>query len=181
MSRVGKTPIEIPDGVNVELSGQTVVVSGPKGTLEREIRAEIRVEVTDGTIALHRSSDAPFHRALHGLSRTLIANMVEGVTKGFRKVLEVRGIGYRAAMQGESLNLQLGYSHPILFEPPSNITIATERIGNMNVVTVEGIDKELVGQTAAVIRGFKPPEPYKGKGIRYRGEYVRKKAGKTTA
>jgi large subunit ribosomal protein L6 len=175
MSRIGRLPIAIPSQVKVELSGTQVTVRGPQGELSRSIRPEISVEVEDGTVAVTRPSDSPVHRSLHGLTRTLLFNMVTGVSQGYTKTLELQGVGYRAAKQGESLQLALGFSHPVIVEPPSGITFEVE---GTNRVHIKGIDKEQVGQVAANIRKIRPPEPYKGKGIRYAGEVVRRKAGK---
>lgn len=176
MSRIGKQPITIPAGVEVKQQNGTMVVKGPKGELSITINPTIQIEIADSQIKLSRPSDIKQHRAIHGLYRSLIANMVEGVTQGYEKKLEIRGVGYRAEMKGKSLHLQVGYSHPIVFKPPSSITITCE---SPTAITVSGIDKELVGKVAAKIRSFRKPEPYKGKGIRYLGEYVREKAGKT--
>ena len=176
MSRIGKLPITLPDGVGLNKDGSNIQVKGPKGELTTYIDPSIDVELKDGTVSVTRPSDNKTHRSLHGLSRTLIANMVEGVTKGFEKKLEIRGVGYRAEMRGKNLMLYLGYSHPIFFIPPEVVEVKVE--GNTNL-TVSGIDKALVGQVAAKIRSFRKPEPYKGKGIRYVGEYVVQKAGKT--
>ncbi len=181
MSRVGKVPIAIPQGVTVAAVDNKVTVSGPKGKLERELHEAIQVEVVDDQIVVRRSSDERLHRALHGLFRTLIANMVHGVTQGYEKTLEIRGVGYRAAVQGKKLTLQLGFSHPAEFELREGIEVTAERKGQVSFVKVSGIDKELVGQTAAEIRALKKPEPYKGTGIRYQDEQVRRKAGKTAA
>lgn len=178
MSRIGKTPIPIPAGVTAKIEGQTVVAKGPKGELSVSIHPEMKLKLEDGTISVERPSNAKMHRSLHGLSRTLVANVIDGVTKGFEKKLEIIGVGYRAELKGKNLMLTIGFSHPILFAPPEEIKITTE--GN-NIVVVQGIHKELVGQVAAKLRSLKPPEPYKGKGIRYLGEFVRKKAGKTAA
>ncbi|MDQ7041267.1 MAG: 50S ribosomal protein L6 [Rhodothermus sp.] len=181
MSRIGKLPIHLPDGVRVEVAPNNVVtVTGPKGTLTLQVDPDITVEVQDKTVRVLRPTDQKRHRALHGLYRALIQNMVTGVTQGYRKELEIIGIGFRAAMSGNLLELTLGYSHPIYFVPPEGIKISvrSER-GSNPIVVVEGIDKQLVGQVAAKIRSLRPPEPYKGKGIRYVGEYVRRKAGKT--
>ncbi len=181
MSRIGKLPIHLPDGVRVEVAPNNVVtVSGPKGTLTLQVDPDITVEVQDKTVRVLRPTDQKRHRALHGLYRALIQNMVTGVTQGYRKELEIIGIGFRATMSGNLLELALGYSHPIYFVPPEGIKISvrSER-GSNPIVVVEGIDKQLVGQVAAKIRSLRPPEPYKGKGIRYVGEYVRRKAGKT--
>ncbi|HWO93900.1 MAG: 50S ribosomal protein L6 [Armatimonadota bacterium] len=175
MSRIGKLPITVPSGVDVELGdGSHVRVRGPKGTLERDLPRDMTLTIDDGTVSVARPSDAPQHRALHGLTRTLVYNMVAGVSEGFTKTLEVQGVGYRAQMQGKVLALQLGYSHPITVEPPEGITLEVEG----NRVRVSGIDKELVGQVAANIRALRPPQVYTGKGVRYEGERVRRKAGK---
>ncbi len=187
MSRVGKAPIPLPQGVEVKVEGDRLRVKGPLGTLEREIHTGLRVEEREGKLFILRPSDDRFYRSLHGLTRTLVANMVEGVSKGFKKVLEIIGVGYKAELIGRKLNFQLGYCHPILFEPPEGISFEVEmmaRAGRGDVVeriTVKGIDKELVGQVAAKLRSLQPPDPYKGKGIRYHGEKVRRKAGKTAA
>jgi large subunit ribosomal protein L6 len=175
MSRIGREPIAIPDGVNVELEGSRVTVNGPGGALHQEVSPELKVTVDDGTVRVERPSDERHHKALHGLTRTLIANMVEGVTKGFEKRLEIQGVGYRAALRGSDLELQVGYSHPVEFPAPEGIAF---EVPAPNRIVVRGIDKQLVGETAARIRKVRKPEPYKGKGIRYEGEYVRKKAGK---
>jgi large subunit ribosomal protein L6 len=171
-------PIPLPAGVEARLDGDRLEVKGPKGVLEHRIPKGIQVEVADGVIRVQRESDRRPHRALHGLTRTLVANMVTGVTEGFRKQLEIVGVGYRAEVQGNVLNLTLGYSHPVRYPIPEGIGITVER----NVlITVEGIDKQKVGQVAAEIRAFRKPEPYKGKGIRYVGEHVRRKVGKGSA
>lgn len=175
MSRIGRKPITIPAGVTVTVDGNTVRVKGPKGELAQEIQPEMRVEVADGQILVHRPSDAKQHRAFHGLTRALVANMVTGVTEGFSKGLEIVGVGYRAEKKGKTLVLNVGYSHQVEYPEPEGITINTP---NPTTVIVEGIDKQKVGQVAAEIRAVRPPEPYKGKGIRYQGEYVRRKAGK---
>lgn len=178
MSRVGKAPIPVPEGVTVNIDKQLVSAKGPKGELFVKIPAEIIIEREEGSLVVKRPSDSKSHRSLHGLSRTLIANIVEGVHTGFTKRLEIIGVGYRAELKSEKLLLSLGYSHQVLFIPPEEISIVVE--GN-NVINVQGIDKQLVGQVAAKIRSFRPPEPYKGKGIRYSDEVVKKKAGKTAA
>jgi large subunit ribosomal protein L6 len=175
MSRVGKQPIEIPSGVQVDVQGSTVTVKGPKGELSREVPRDIKVIVEDGTVRVERPSDQPRQRSMHGLTRTLIANMVTGVREGFSKTLELQGVGYRAAMQGNALVLSVGYSHPVEVSPPPGIEF---EVDGTSKVIVRGINKEDVGQTAADVRKVRPPEPYKGKGIRYEGEYVRRKAGK---
>jgi large subunit ribosomal protein L6 len=165
MSRIGKQPIEVPTSVSVSLSPGRVMVNGPLGELQQDVPQRMKVEQADGTITVTRPTERGDDRALHGLTRTLIANMVEGVTKGFEKRLELQGVGYRAALQGTDLRLDVGYSHPVEVPTPTEIV-------------VKGVDKQQVGQTAAEIRKVRPPEPYKGKGIRYRGEYVRRKVGK---
>jgi large subunit ribosomal protein L6 len=175
MSRVGKQPITVPASVKVEIDGSSVSVSGPKGKLDRSIDPEIRLHLEDGRLVVTRPTDQPRHRAMHGLYRALIANMVTGVDTGFRKTLELVGVGYRAQKQGEKLVLALGFSHPVEVEPPEGISFTVEG----NRVHVDGIDKELVGQVAADIRKRRPPEPYLGKGVRYQGERVRRKAGKS--
>jgi large subunit ribosomal protein L6 len=178
MSRVGKKAIAIPSGVEVKIDQGEIYVSGPKGELKREIHPSLKVEASKDEILVVRSSNSKFHKSLHGLSRALIANMVDGVTTGYRKTLEIQGIGYKAELIGKKLNLSLGFSHPILFSPPEEIKID---LNGPNKIAVSGIDKELVGSVAAKIRSFRPPEPYKGKGVRYEGEFVRKKAGKAAA
>jgi large subunit ribosomal protein L6 len=175
MSRIGKKPIAIPKGVAVEVDGSTVRVKGPKGELTQTFRPEIRINVGETEIRVERPSDAKTHRALHGLTRALLANMVQGVTGGFRKPLEIVGVGYRAEKRGDKLVLNVGYSHPVEYPEPAGITITTP---SPTTIVVEGADKQKVGQVAAEIRSIRPPEPYKGKGIRYQGEHVRRKAGK---
>lgn len=169
MSRVGKAPVKIPSGVKVKITGQHVEVEGPKGKLSHTVHESIGISKTDEALELKRPSDEKTVRSLHGTSRALLQNMVTGVTKGFTKELEIRGVGYRGEQKGKSVNLLLGYSHPVLFEPPAGVTVKME--GNVKIV-VEGIDRQKVGQVAATLRGFKPPEPYKGKGVRYMGENV---------
>ncbi len=176
MSRIGKRPIPIPSGVTVEFEGSAVRVTGPKGVLSRSLHPEIKVALQGEEVVVTRPDDAPKHRALHGLTRTLVANMVEGVSKGFEKRLELVGVGYRAAKQGEKLVLTVGYSHPVDINPPEGITI---QVPANNAVIVQGANREQVGQVAAKIRSVRPPEPYQGKGIRYQGEVVRRKVGKT--
>jgi large subunit ribosomal protein L6 len=176
VSRIGRLPIPIPKGVQVDIKGSHVTVKGPKGELSRSFNPDMTISLQDGQIVVARPTDNQQHRALHGLTRALLANMVTGVTMGYRKDLEIRGVGYRAEMRGENLVLYVGFSHPVDIAPPSGITLGTESRGK-NIV-VEGIDKELVGEMAARVRRVRPPEPYKGKGIRYVGEYVRQKAGK---
>jgi large subunit ribosomal protein L6 len=175
MSRIGKRPIEIPEGVTVSVGEGRVTVNGPKGELRQVVSPAMRVEQSNGTVTVERPTDRGEHRALHGLTRSLIANMVEGVTNGFEKRLEIQGVGYRARLQGKALELALGYSHPVSVSPPDGIEF---EVPQQTEVVVRGIDKQLVGETAAHIRKQRPPEPYKGKGIRYSGEYVRRKVGK---
>lgn len=175
MSRIGKMPIAVPEGVDVRIDGTTVTVKGPRGELARDIRPEIKIERADGQLLVTRPTDQPRHRAMHGLTRTLVDNMVRGVTDGFAKTLEMQGVGYRAQMQGKDLQLAIGFSHPVNIPPPEGIEFEVE--GTTRIV-VKGSSKEQVGQVAANVRKIRPPEPYKGKGIRYLGEYVRRKAGK---
>lgn len=176
MSRVGKMPVPIPSGVKCELTGSHLKVTGPKGFLEREFDPDMSISVDESELVVTRPSDRADHRAKHGLTRSLINNMVVGVSQGFQKVLKIEGVGYRASLQGKALNLTLGFSHPVLVEPPEGIAIELD--GNQTI-KISGIDKQLVGQVAANVRALKKPEPYKGKGIRYDGEYVRRKVGKT--
>jgi len=177
VSRIGRMPIPLPEGVRVDIQGSQVAVTGPKGSLSREFHADMEIVLEDVQLMVHRPTDERQHKALHGLTRALLNNMVVGVTQGFRKQLEVHGVGYRVDLQGDgSLLLQLGFSHPVRIAPPEGIQFEVE--ARSKVITVNGIDKELVGQVAAEIRAWRPPEPYKGKGIRYVGEYVRRKAGK---
>jgi large subunit ribosomal protein L6 len=175
MSRIGKRPIPIPQKVTVTIAGQHVAVKGPKGELARTLPAEVEIVQEDSSILVNRRNDSRVARQRHGLSRTLVANMVEGVSAGFQKRLEIQGVGYRAQVQGRNLVLNVGYSHQVHIEPPDGIQLAVEN--NTNVI-VTGIDKEIVGNISARIRAVRPPEPYKGKGIRYAGEFVRRKAGK---
>ncbi len=176
MSRVGKKPIPIPSGVKVEIEDNLIMVTGPKGKLTQRIHPSMIVETYQDELVVKRPSDDKFHRSLHGLTRSLVANMVTGVITEYWKSLEIQGIGYKAELKGKKLNLSLGFSHPILFSPPEGIKI---ELDGPNKIKVSGVDKQLVGLVAAKIRSFRPPEPYKGKGIRYEGEMVRKKAGKT--
>lgn len=176
MSRIGKLPITVPSKVTVTIDGSHVAVKGPKGELSRILSKEVTVEQEGDTLLVKRRDESRPARQMHGLSRTLVANMVEGVSQGFQRRLEIQGVGYRAQVQGRSLTLNVGYSHPVIIEPPDGVTIAVET--NTNVI-VSGFNKEEVGNTAAKIRAVRPPEPYKGKGIRYAGEVVRRKAGKT--
>ncbi len=179
MSRIGRAPIEIPAGVTVTVGDDNLVkVKGPKGELSRQIHHDMKVTVEGAVITVARPSDDKMHRSLHGLSRTLIHNMVVGVTEGFSKNLEINGVGYRAQKQGKNLNLSLGFSHPVIVEPPAGINF---EVPSANAIVVSGIDKEVVGQVAAEIRSFREPEPYKGKGIKYAGEHIRRKEGKAGA
>ncbi len=178
MSRVGKKPILVPAGVDVKLNANSITVKGPKGTLSRDLHKEMIIEHKDGVITVNRPSDSKMHKQLHGLTRTLIANMIEGVTEGFVKELQINGVGYRAQKQGKKLILNLGYSHPIEVEEVEGITI---EVPNPNQIFVKGQDKQLVGEYAANIRKKRPPEPYKGKGIKYADEVIRKKEGKAGA
>ena len=175
MSRVGKAPIPIPDGVQVTVDGSHVTVKGPKGTLERTFHDRVTISVSEGVATVERPDDSRESKALHGLSRALLANMVTGVTEGYRKELQIIGVGYRAALKGNSLELQLGFSHPVSYTAPAGVDF---EVPEPTKVVISGIDKEKVGQVAADIRKLRPPEPYKGKGIRYVDEYVRRKAGK---
>jgi large subunit ribosomal protein L6 len=178
VSRIGKRPIEIPSGVTVEVKQNTVAVKGPKGELRRTLPREMQLTLEGSTFTVARPSEEKRHKQLHGLTRTLVANMVEGVSKGYQKTLELQGVGYKAEMKPYGVNLIVGFSHPVKYEAPKGIKITVE--GN-TVVKIEGADKEAVGQVAAELRSVRPPEPYKGKGIRYQGEQVRRKAGKTGA
>ena len=180
MSRIGKRPVPVPSSVTVTLDGSTVRVKGPKGELQHVVPDGVTVERVDGTLLVQRASDANTHRALHGLTRTLIDNMVVGVTDGFTKVLEINGVGYRAQLAGGGLTLSLGFSHPVSVQPPPGISFSVQegRASEPSRVTVIGIDKQLVGETAARIRRWREPEPYKGKGIKYANEVIRRKAGK---
>lgn len=178
MSRIGKKPLPIPSGVQVAIEGQDVRVKGPKGELHRRVHPDMQVTQEDGVVVVRRPSDSRQHRALHGLTRALLGNMVEGVTEGFSRALELHGVGYKAEPSGKGIRLVVGFSHPVEYAAPEGIKLAVE---SPTQVRVEGIDKEKVGQVAAEIRKVRPPEPYKGKGIRYVGEHVRRKAGKTGA
>jgi len=177
MSRVGKKPVQIPDGVEVKVEGRTLTVKGPRGELQRTFDSEMSLEVQEAALVVRRPTDQSRHRALHGLTRSLAANMVEGVSKGFERTLEIHGVGYKAEARGKELVFHVGYSHLVEVKPPEGIELALE---SPTLVHVRGIDKQAVGQVAAEIRAIRPPEPYKGKGIRYRDEYVRRKAGKAT-
>ena len=175
MSRIGKAPINIPDGVTVTIEPARVAVAGPLGALQMQVPTRMKIELADGIVTVTRPTERGEDRALHGLTRTIVANMVEGVTKGFEKKLEIQGVGYRAQLKGSDLELSVGYSHPVLIKPRTGITF---EVPTPTEILVKGTDKQMVGQTAAEIRKVRPPEPYKGKGIRYEGEYVRRKVGK---
>ena len=175
MSRIGKKPIEIPSGVEVKLDGQTITAKGPKGTESVTFRDEIKVSIEDNHVIVEPLNDDRKTGALHGLTRTLIANAIEGVSNGFEKKLEIQGVGYRASMEGTKLNMALGYSHPVIIEPPAGITITVEA---NTKISVKGTNKQTVGDVAAEIRSKRPPEVYRGKGVKYEGEYIRRKAGK---
>ncbi|MFV2173889.1 50S ribosomal protein L6 [Actinomadura sp. LOL_016] len=175
MSRIGRSPITVPSGVDVNIDGQTVTVKGPKGTLSQTVAEPIEVSLEDGVISVSRPNDIQKVRGLHGLTRTLINNMVVGVTDGYKKTLVIQGVGYRVVAKGKNLEFSLGYSHPILVEPPEGITFTVEK---QTQLVVEGIDKQLVGEIAARIRKLRKPDPYKGKGVRYEGEQIRRKVGK---
>ncbi|MBN1164800.1 MAG: 50S ribosomal protein L6 [Candidatus Krumholzibacteriota bacterium] len=175
MSRVGKNPIPLPAGVQVDIKGNFVKVAGPKGELQRHLHAEMIIEAGDGELVVKRPSESKQHKSLHGLTRTLLANMVEGVSRGFARDLEMEGVEYKAELKGKTLVMSLGYSHQIRYNPMAGVTV---EVPDPKKITVKGIDKQKVGQVAAEIRAFRPPEPYKGKGIRYKDEHVRRKAGK---
>lgn len=176
MSRIGRMPIPVPKGVQVNIEKNRITVRGPRGELTRTFHPDMTVTLQDGYLVVTRPTDQRHHRALHGLTRALLANMVTGVSQGFRKVLQVEGVGYRAELQGSTLVLNVGFSHPVEFKPPAGIAFQVEQ--KTKLITVEGVDKELVGEVAARIRKVRPPEPYKGKGIRYQDEHIRRKAGK---
>lgn len=176
MSRIGKKPIPLPKGVDVTVDGSTVKVKGPKGELTRTFQQSMQIRVENGEVIVERPTDEKADRAIHGLTRALLANMVQGVTEGFRKTLEIIGVGYRAEKKGKNLVVSVGYSHPVHYPEPEGISLTTPA---PTTIVIEGIDKQQVGQVAAELREFRPPEPYKGKGIRYQGEQVRRKAGKT--
>jgi len=178
LSRVGKNPINLPDGVEVKVNKSSISVTGPKGNLERQVHPDISVNVKENQLLVERPNDSKYFKSMHGLYRSLLNNMVEGVSKAFEKKLEIVGVGYKSELKNNRLVLQLGYSHSIVLVPPEGIQIKVE---NQRNISVSGIDKELVGQVAAKIRSFRPPEPYKGKGIKYEGEHIRRKAGKTAA
>jgi large subunit ribosomal protein L6 len=176
MSRVGRLPIDVPAGVDVKIDGSYVHVKGPKGELEYTFSPEMMIKKDDGTIVIERPSDQPTHRALHGTTRSVINNMIVGVSKGFERVLEIVGVGYRAELDGKNLVINVGFSHPVVVKPPEGINFDVDM--KVRQIRVSGYDKQVVGQVAADIRKLRPPEPYKGKGIRYQGEYVRRKPGK---
>lgn len=179
MSRIGKSPVSIPSGVEIKIDGQLVTVKGPKGEITHVLDSDITAQIEDGSITFNRASDAPATRAKHGLERSLVFNMVQGVSEGFKKVLEVIGVGFRADSQGQMLTMSVGHSHPIVIEIPNEVKVSTETAkGKAPLVTLESYDKQLLGHVAAKVRSFRKPEPYKGKGIHYQGEYVRRKAGK---
>lgn len=178
MSRIGKKPVPIPNGVDVQLKDNYIKVKGPKGELERQLHEEMIINVEDGKVIVQRPTESKKHKSLHGLTRTLISNMIQGVTQGFEKSLELVGVGYRATKQGQKLVLAVGYSHPVEIVPPKGLEI---EVPSPNIITVKGIDKEQVGALAANIRAVREPEPYKGKGIKYEGEYIRRKVGKAGA
>ncbi|MDP2361451.1 MAG: 50S ribosomal protein L6 [bacterium] len=176
MSRIGRLPVPLPAGVEVSQAGTRLAVKGPKGELAMDLHPDMVVRREEGTLLVERPSDEPRHRALHGMTRALVANMVTGVTTGFLKKLEIVGVGYTAELKSGHLNLKLGFTHQIVFQPPAGISIVVPK---PTQIEISGLDRALVGEVAALVRGFKPPEPYKGKGIRYSGEYIEKKAGKT--
>ena len=178
MSRVGKQPITLPDKVSVVINRNAITVSGPKGNLSNEFNPEMRIRQDQDRLIVERPSDQRHHRALHGLTRALLANMVQGVSQGYRKTLQIQGVGYQASLQGKNLQLRLGHSHDVIVEPPQDVSFDVPKDSRGSLIHVDGIDKQVVGQVAADIRGWRPPEPYKGKGVRYLGERVRRKAGK---
>lgn len=178
MSRVGQQPVQLPDKVTAKIDRNLVTIAGPKGELSQDFSPELTIRQENGSIVVERPSDLRHHKALHGLTRALVSNMVIGVSEGFRKTLEIQGVGYQASIQGKNLQLRLGHSHDVVVEPPADITFEVPQESRGTIIHVDGIDKQVVGQVAADIRGWRPPEPYKGKGVRYLGEYVRRKAGK---
>lgn len=178
MSRIGKQPVAIPDKVNVTINKNTVTIKGPKGELTETFNPDMTIKQEEGAILIERPSDLRHHKALHGLTRALLGNMVTGVSEGFRKTLRIEGVGYQASVQGKNLQLRLGHSHDVIVEPPENISFDVPKDSRGTVIHIDGIDKQVVGQIAANVRGWRPPEPYKGKGVRYADEYVRRKAGK---
>ena len=178
MSRIGRRPVTVPKGVTLQLEGNSVAVKGPRGELRRSLHPDMQIALDKDQFTVARPSEEKRHKALHGLTRTLVQNMIDGVSKGFSKTLEIQGVGYKAEAKPYGVNLVVGYSHPVKYEAPKGIKISVD---NNTVVKIEGADKEMVGQVAAELRSVRPPEPYKGKGIRYQGEHVRRKAGKTGA
>lgn len=178
MSRIGKQPVILPDKVTVTIEKNSVSVNGPKGQLSQDFNPEMKIRQDNGSLIVERPSDLRHHKALHGLTRALLVNMVTGVSQGYRKTLEIQGVGYQATLQGKNLQLRLGHSHEIIVEPPKDIAFDVPKDSRGSIIHVDGINKQVVGQVAADIRGWRPPEPYKGKGVRYLGEYVRRKAGK---
>ena len=178
MSRIGKKPVTVPQGVTLDLKGSEVAVKGPKGELRRQLHPEMQLALANGIFTVTRPSEEQKHKALHGLTRTLVQNMIDGVSKGFSKTLEIQGVGYKAEAKPYGVNLVVGFSHPVKYQAPKGIKISVE---NNTTVKIEGADKEKVGQVAAELRAVRPPEPYKGKGVRYQGEQIRRKAGKTGA
>jgi len=176
VSRVGRLPIEVPAGVDIKIDGSYLKVKGPKGEMEFTFSPDMTIKNEEGTIVVERPTDQPMHRALHGTTRSIINNMIVGVSKGFERVLEIEGVGYRAELNGKNLVVNVGFSHPVVVEPPEGISFDADM--KVRQIKISGYDKQLVGQIAAEIRGLRPPEPYKGKGIRYQGEYVRRKPGK---
>jgi large subunit ribosomal protein L6 len=179
MSRIGKKPIALPSKVEVKIEKSTVTVKGPKGQLTETFSPDMTIKMEDGMIVIDRPTDLSHHKALHGLTRALLSNMVQGVSEGFRKTLRIEGVGYQASLEGKNLQLKLGHSHDVVVEPPENITFDVPKETRGTVIHIDGIDKQVVGQVAANVRGWRPPEPYKGKGVRYEGELIRRKAGKS--
>ncbi len=177
MSRIGKQPVELPSGVKATVNGQTINVEGPKGKLSMDAHGMMKVSMDDNKVVVERPDDSRQARSLHGLTRTLVANMVQGVSQGYTKVLEINGVGYRAEAKGKGIKLSLGFSHPIEYDPPAGVTVEVDK--SKTKLTITSIDKQLVGETAAKIRSYRPPEPYRGKGIKYEGEYIRRKEGKS--
>lgn len=178
MSRIGKQPITLPAKVEVKIQKTTVTVKGPKGQLVDTFSPDLTIKLDGGEVVIERPSDLRHHKALHGLTRALLSNMIQGVSEGFRKTLRIEGVGYQASLKGKSLQLRLGHSHDVVVEPPENITFEVPKDSRGTVIHIDGIDKQAVGQVAANVRAWRPPEPYKGKGVRYEGEHVRRKAGK---
>lgn len=178
MSRIGKQPITLPNKVEVKIDKNTVTVKGPKGQLSETFNPDIKITLDDGVLTIERPSDLRHHKALHGLTRALLSNMVMGVSEGFRKTLRIEGVGYQASVQGKNLSLKLGHSHDVVIEPPENVSFDVPQDSRGTIIHVDGIDKQVVGQVAANVRGWRPPEPYKGKGVRYADEQIRRKAGK---